>query len=69
MKLQYVSLFMLLVAIGTFGIELKILYLEKCYGNEKFIVIRTCEILNKTMFDIRAYIVTHVDSIIVSISD
>ena len=67
MKQLVFTLIFSLVIIYTIGIDLKVISLEKCYGNEKFLVIKKCEILDDNLFEVKAYLVSHVDSIIVSI--
>jgi len=67
MKLQIQIALISLMACSSFGIDLKVLNIEKCYGNEKYLVIKRCEILDDNLFEVKAYLVSHVDSIVVSL--
>lgn len=67
MKIQILIVFVSFMVNLSFGIDLKVLNIEKCYGNEKYLVIKRCEILDDNLFEVKAYLVSHVDSIVVSL--
>ncbi|CAG9812074.1 unnamed protein product [Chironomus riparius] len=64
MKLLIQTVLIFLLAACSLEIDLKVLSMDKCYGNEKYLVIKKCEILDDNLFEVKAYLVSHVDSII-----